>query len=60
MPGVAYVFVNKPPEKDMPDFEDVGNALKKLSHLSGVEADFTGSVGDCADHNCQGWEIPDE
>ena len=36
MPDV-HIYVTKPPEKDVP-------ALRKLSHVSGVEVDSTGSA----------------
>ena len=43
MPEV-HIYVTKPPEKDVPPLEDVGDALRKLSCVSRVETDPTGSV----------------
>ena len=43
MPDV-HIYVTKPPEKDVPDLRDVGDALRKLSHVSGVEVDSIGSA----------------
>jgi copper chaperone CopZ len=40
----VHVYITKPPEKDVPALEDIGDALRRLSHVSGVEVDPTGSV----------------
>jgi copper chaperone CopZ len=40
----VHFYVTKPPEKDVPALGDVGDALRNLSHVSGVETDPTGSV----------------
>ena len=44
MPEVHF-YVTRPPEREgVPALEDVGNTLRKLSHVFGVEVDPSGSV----------------
>ena len=38
MPEV-HVYVHKPPEKDVQDLQEVGENLRRLSHVLEVEAD---------------------
>jgi copper chaperone CopZ len=40
----VHVYVNKPAGKDVPSLEDVGETVRRLSFVSGVEADPSGSV----------------
>ncbi len=43
MPEV-HVYVNRPPEKDVPALEDLEDALRRLDHVSEVTAEPTGNV----------------
>ena len=40
----VHIYVNKPPEKDVPALEDLEGVLKRLDYVSEVRADPTGSV----------------
>jgi copper chaperone CopZ len=40
----VHIYVNKPPEKDVPALKDLEGVLKRLDYVSEVRADPTGSV----------------
>jgi copper chaperone CopZ len=39
-----HVYVTRPSEKDVPDFEGLEDVVKRLEHVSEAKADPTGSV----------------
>jgi copper chaperone CopZ len=40
----VHIYINKPPEKDVPALEELENVLKRLDYVSEVRVDPTGSV----------------
>ncbi len=40
----VHIYVNKPPEKDVPALEDLEDVLKRLDYVSEARVDPAGSV----------------